>query len=251
MNNDNNLLLSLTNGIRIIKFNRPSKRNALNSELYVQITRILTEDSKNDNVVGTIFTGIGDYYTSGNDFRMEITSVERECDKVQAFISALIDYPKLLIAIVNGPAIGVGVTTLAFFDIVYASDRATFQTPFVKVGLCAEGCSSYLFPRIMGKTRACEMLLLGKRFSAKQACEAGLVSEVIPHGELENFLKQILQYGSLPLKSLLKSKKLINDNVRQKLHEVNKREMAMVGECIGSEEFLNFAIGFLSKKNKL
>jgi Delta3-Delta2-enoyl-CoA isomerase len=63
-----------------------------------------------------------------------------------------------------GPAIGFGVTTLALCDVVYSVPHATFKTPFMQLGFCAEGCSSLLFPRIMGPSRANEMLVSYLKF---------------------------------------------------------------------------------------
>jgi peroxisomal 3,2-trans-enoyl-CoA isomerase len=84
------------------------------------------------------------------------------------FIDAMIDFEKPIAALVNGPAIGIGVTHLPLCDLVLSSDSAYFLTPFTRLGLTPEGCSSYTFPKIMGTSMASEMLMLNAKFNAKE-----------------------------------------------------------------------------------
>ena len=255
MNNSQNLLVSLNNGVRLIKFNRPSKKNAINGSMYSEITKILNEDATNDDVIVTVFTGAGSFYSSGNDLEgnSEFTeeAMRAACDRVVRYVDAFIDYPKLLIAVINGPAIGIAVTTLGLFDVVYASNKATFHTPFAALGLCAEGCSSYLFPRMMGKSNASQVLLLGRKITANEAFDLKLVSEVIPHEKLDELFTKLNNYAELPLRPVIKSKELINGPWRQKLREVNRQEMDTVYRCLVDGDFIEGYTKFLTRRGKL
>lgn len=91
---------------------------------------------------------------------------------------------KPVVAAVNGFAVGLGVTMLLHCDLVYAAKSATFQMPFVKLGLVPEFGSTVLLPRLVGLQKATELLLLGKRFTADQAETMGLVAGVFPDNEL-------------------------------------------------------------------
>ena len=75
-------------------------------------------------------------------------------------MAAFIDFPKPLISAVNGPAVGISVTVMGLFDLVYASDKATFHTPFMELGQSPEGCSSFMFPRIMGTAKVLHGVLI-------------------------------------------------------------------------------------------
>ena len=96
------------------------------------------------------------------------------------FLQALADHEKPLIAAVDGPAIGVGTTLMLHCDLVFASPRALFQTPFVNLGLVPEAASSLFGPRLMGHARAFELLVMGEPFSAEHAKEAGSVNHIVP-----------------------------------------------------------------------
>ncbi|XP_035286493.1 enoyl-CoA delta isomerase 2-like isoform X1 [Anguilla anguilla] len=249
------LLVTTESNITTIRYNRPHRKNAISNVMYHEIVKALELAGKDESVMA-VLTGTGDYYCSGNDlanFKSVEDSVEEDKDHMfRDFVRAFIDFPKPLIAVVNGPAVGAAVTVLGLVDMVYATERATFHTPFVKLGLCPEGCSSYLFPKIMGPAKASEMLLFGKKLSATEACQQGLVTEVFPDSTFQTEVWERLKaYTQLPRDSLALSKRLIRSVEKEKLHSVNDRECEQVKERLHSEEALNAVIHFLQAKSKL
>lgn len=147
----------------------------------------------------------------------------------------------------NGPAIGIAATTAALCDVVYCSDKAYFHTPFVNLGLCAEGASSFTYPAILGRSKASETILLGRKLTAKDARKFGLVSEIIPHQQLEDFIKSLSLYGQLPVNTLKLNKKMLMTNVRAALTNSNNREIENLRLCLQSEEFSKALLTFLNK----
>lgn len=167
------------------------------------------------------------------------------------FIDALINFPKILITFVNGPAVGAGVTMLGLCDVVYASDTATFRTPFTKLGLVPEGCSSFLFPNIMGRSLASEMLLFGRTLSAQEALATGLISKVVPKNNILQFIEELKQYSKIPLETSMRNKELITGNLQKKLREVNAEECVKLMDSFRSEAFAMSMMEFMTRKSKL
>ena len=155
--------------------NRPKKRNAITFEMYNEIQAALDEAAARDDVAVAVLTGSGEFYSSGNDLSNfanippegPAALAEQAGDVLEAFVDKFITFPKVLVAAVNGPAVGIPVTTLPLCDIVYASHTATFHTPFTSLGQSPEACSSVTFPAIFGQTRANEMLLFGRKISGE------------------------------------------------------------------------------------
>ncbi|KAJ0060013.1 hypothetical protein NL108_018431, partial [Boleophthalmus pectinirostris] len=200
------LLVTTENNITTITLNRPAKKNAITTEMYREIMAALDQASSDSSVL-TVFTGAGDFYCSGNDLTnfTEIPEggLEQKAkdggELLRQYVKSYIDFPKPLVAVVNGPAVGVSVTVLGLFDLVYATERATFHTPFSQLGQSAEGCSSYTFPKLMGHAKACEMLLFNKKLSAVQACHLGLVTEVFPDSTFQTEVwTRLKSYARLP-----------------------------------------------------
>ncbi|XP_015710038.1 enoyl-CoA delta isomerase 2, mitochondrial isoform X2 [Coturnix japonica] len=253
------LIVTTENKITKIMFNRPDKKNAISHKMYREIINALQEAAKNDCTFAVI-TGNGEYYTSGNDLNnfsniqpSEMKKAAKDgAELLKEFVGSFIDFPKPLVAVVNGPAIGISVTLLGLFDLVYASDKATFHTPFSQLGQSPEGCASYVFPKIMGAAKASEMLLFNKKLTAAEACALGLVNEVFPDSTFQKEVwARLKAYASLPKNSLALSKQLVRSTEKEKLHAVNSRECELLTERWLSDECLNALVSFFQRKSKM
>ncbi|CAJ1081560.1 enoyl-CoA delta isomerase 2%2C mitochondrial [Xyrichtys novacula] len=253
------LLVTTEDKITTIRLNRPSKKNAVSVEMYKEIIEALNQAAKDDSVI-TVMTGAGDFYSSGNDLtnftQLPDGGVEQLAKQsgevLRQYVRAYIEFPKPLIAVVNGPAVGISATVLGLFDLVYATDRATFHTPFSQLGQSPEGCSSYTFPKIMGTAKAAEMLLFNKKLTASQACEFGLVTEVFPDSNFQTEVwTRLKNYAKLPPNSLALSKQLIRSTERERLLQVNDAEVERLVERWLSDECMNAIMTFFQAKAKL
>lgn len=239
-------------GVAELAFNRPARYNALNPLAYRDWLSAIQWAARCDAVKIVVLTGRGKYYTSGQELmEPDLSPAGVEFNKkrrlvTKTLVDELINFPKLLIAGVNGPAIGFGVTTLALCDVVYSVPEATFNTPFMKLAFCAEGCSSILFPRIMGASKANEMLLMGRKFTAKELVECGFISRTLP---VDGFHKKVLELAeeaaNFSGEALAVTKKLIRDVDRQQLLKVNEVEMLELTERMKSKESLDSIMKFV------
>ncbi|CEG70135.1 hypothetical protein RMATCC62417_06084 [Rhizopus microsporus] len=246
-------------GVAEIAHNRPKRYNALSPQSYKDWLTALQWAAKEDAVRVAVLIGRGKYYSSGQELALTDAD-EEELDRrratTQNVVSEMIRFPKLLIGAVNGPSIGFGTTTLALCDVVYSTPEATFGTPFMKLGFCAEGCSSVLFPRIMGSSRANEMLLLGRTFTAKEMVDCGFVSRLI---ETENFRQKVLEIANeaaqFSVEAVKTTKRLIRGVDIELLEQVNVEEIKALKGRMESPDSLESIMKFIEetkrkKKNK-
>jgi len=232
--------------LMIICFNVPKRKNAITNVMYQGLTHFLTAAAEDENITVVAITGTGDFFSSGNDFGAVLRGdsdsstdpdPHRGLKIVQSFIDMVIDFPKPLVAVVNGNAIGVAVTILGLMDLVYATDQAWLHTPFTMIGLCPEGCSSFTFPQIMGAQKASELLLLGKKVTTTEAEKLGLVTEVLPSAIFESVVwPKIKHFSELPPLSLKHGKQLCRDINREILHKTNHAECEMLKMLTGTEQ---------------
>lgn len=240
----------LSDGIRTLRINRPEKKNALNLDMYKTLAEGLREADDDARVRVILIGGCQDSFTSGNDLADFIAAPPTDADSpVMQFLSAISAARKPIVAEVAGVAVGIGVTMLLHCDLVYAASSATFQLPFVNLGLCPEGGSSLLLPRIMGHQRAAELLLLGEMFSAEKACSVGIVTAVVPDEELSALARnRALQLAAQPPAAMRLSKSLLKRDYAASLQETIIAEVTQFKTCLKSPEAAEALQAFMQRR---
>jgi 2-(1,2-epoxy-1,2-dihydrophenyl)acetyl-CoA isomerase len=176
-------------GAATIELARPETMNAWNKQLGLDLLAAVNEVAADDAVRAVCVTGSGRGFSSGADLRDisdEQTPQGRPdvykalTERYHPIITGLRTMPKPVVAAVNGPAVGIGLSLALCADLVVAKESAYFLLAFVNIGLAPDGGSSLFVPERVGFTRAIEMAMLGERIPAPQAVEWGLINRSIP-----------------------------------------------------------------------
>ena len=244
------ILVETRDRVARIEFNRPDKKNALSPGMYAAVAQALAAADADAGVRAVLIHGQAGCFTSGNDVR-DFLELERApgASPASGFLRAISSAQKPLVAAVGGPAIGVGTTMLLHCDLVYAAPGARLQLPFVPLGLLPEAASSLLLPRLAGYQRAAELLLLGQPFSAEQALAAGIVTAIVPEGELlERARQAALALAALPPVSVRMTKALMKREAAGAVQERMTEELQLFGERLRSPEAKEALGAFLEKR---
>jgi enoyl-CoA hydratase/carnithine racemase len=189
------ILYDVKDRILTITLNRPDKLNAFSMVMRDELIDAFTRADADDDVRVVIVTGAGRAFCAGADLgggkstfdynaKPEKISAEAHRDNGGRVTLRIYDCLKPVIAAINGPAVGVGVTMTLAMDIRIASDKARFGLVFARRGIVPEACSSWFLPRIVGIGQALEWAFSGRIFPAEEALKAGLVRSIHPQEEL-------------------------------------------------------------------
>ena len=199
--------------IRILRLNRPDKKNALTDAMYETLSEALEKAAVSKTIRCMVIAGGPAAFTAGADVQDFLHAAQhKEGLRPQAmrFLHRIAHAGKPLVAAVQGVAVGIGTTMLLHCDYVVAAIDARFSTPFVNLGLVPEAGSSLLMPRLMGPRRAFELLVMGHPFDADEAKALGLVNAVVPADEVEpEAMKAARQIAALPAEAVAASRRLI------------------------------------------
>jgi len=233
-----------------IQFNRPSKKNAMTSAMYIAMADLLNAAAKDDSVRVVLWHGAGDSFCAGNDIEDFLKNPMGPGDSPQSrLIDAFIAFDKPIVAAVHGFAIGGGTTMLTHCDFVYASESAKFRVPFINLALVPEFGTSYSLPARIGYLRAAELIQLGQPFDAQRAAELGLVTRVVPDQELLATATETAQkLAEKPASALQACKRLMRQPVRPQLEQAAKLENEEFSARLRSADTKEALTAFFAKR---
>ena len=244
--------VKVTNRDRIlaIELDRVDRKNAITADMYQAMADALRTAESDGQVRVVLIHGKPDCFTAGNDLK---DFLERppagDNSPVFQFLQAISSATKPLVAAVGGPAVGIGTTMLLHCDFIYAAPNARFQMPFVTLGLVPEAASSLLLPMLAGYQRAAELLLLGKPFTAEKALDAGIVTEIIPDGDLLDYAREVAEgIAALPPSSVRMTKALMKSRHGAAVREAMAAEGEKFRAQLGSPEAKEAMQAFFEKR---
>jgi enoyl-CoA hydratase/carnithine racemase len=185
------IIWNISDKVLSITLNRLDKKNALTLQMYRQLSGLLIK-AADDEAVGVVtITGGESCFSAGNDLHDFLSAgLLDDNHPVVQFLQIIAAFKKPLIAGVSGYAVGIGTTLLMHCDLVYATEQAIFQLPFVQLGLCPEGASSLILPNLMGYHKAAELLLFGEPFGPAKALECSMINDIIRDQPITQFIAQ-------------------------------------------------------------
>jgi enoyl-CoA hydratase/carnithine racemase len=233
-----------------VQLNRPAKRNAMTSAMYVALAEIFKQAANDENTRVVLWHGAGDSFCAGNDIEDFLRNPPGPGESPQAgLMDGLVNFDKPLVAAVQGAAIGGGTTMLTHCDFIYAGESTRFQMPFINLAVVPEFGSSCSVPARIGHVRAAELILLGIPFDARRAAELGLVTQVLSDKEvLARATETAGKLAAKPAGALQASKRLMKQPFREKIEAAMKAENQEFSAQVRSEDAKEAFTAFLEKR---
>ncbi len=237
--------------VGLITLNRPERLNAWSMEMAAGVREAIEECNADDGCGAVVITGAGRGFCSGADLKHDrnapVSPRRRGDDEPMPFF---MNRSKPLIAAINGPAVGVGLTLTLCCDVRIASEQARLSARFVRIGLTPELGSTYFLPQITGLGAALDLILTGRIVDAAEAERLGLVNRVVPHEQLlDEALAYAEQVAFNPTPHVRWAKRLVYSNAaNDNLRSVLQAEDEIFGQATRSPAFAEAGRAFVEKR---
>jgi 2-(1,2-epoxy-1,2-dihydrophenyl)acetyl-CoA isomerase len=246
-------------GAATIELSRPETMNAWNKQFGLDLRAAVEEVAADDTVRAVCVTGAGRGFSSGADLRdmggQELTDQGRPdvhkalTERYHPIITGLRTMPKPVVAAVNGPAVGIGLSLALAADLVVAKESAYFLLAFVNIGLAPDGGSSLFVPERVGFTRAIEMAMLGERIGAKQAAEWGLINQAVADDAFEATVERLMdRLAAGATGAYAGVKRQLNAWLYARMDDQLELEAQVQRDMAHSDDFVEGVTAFLQKR---
>ena len=248
------ILVEVVDSVSVMTMNRPERLNAWTPKMGAELSEAIQLANEDDDVVAMVLTGAGRGFCAGADieavFKAQADGQDTGNSGGTRDLVNQIRESKPMVAAINGPAVGVGLTQVLPMDYLIAGENAKLSMRFVKMGLVPELASSHFLATRMGFGNASELMLSGKTIMADEAKELGLVDRVTSQEDLLAVSIEVAKgMGDNPLASVRHIKQLLTANTSESdLKAVQKREMEALKECYESAEHKEAISAFLEKR---
>ena len=244
--------------LQIAYLNQPETYNSLNKILLKELRTFVHEASKNPEVRCIAISGRGKAFCSGQNLKEALSLGNAEDDRIIQRI--VIDYynplvkeiahaKKPVVSLVNGAAVGAGAMLALICDISLATKLSYFSQAFVNIGLIPDTGGTYWLPKLLGRQQANYLAFTGKKLSATEAKNMGLIADVFPD---ENFMESAMEVlttlSNLPTKAISLTKKAFNESYENSLSEQLDVEGILQQEAAETEDFREGVTAFLEKR---
>jgi enoyl-CoA hydratase/carnithine racemase len=264
------ILFEIEDPVATVTINRPERLNALTERTQVELRHALTRAETDERVVGIVLTGAGRAFSAGADMKylgeiaaagrvsqdpalaqMESESRDRDIEPEFAVTWSFIpSLKKPVVAAVNGPCAGMSMAIAAMCDLRFAADSAIFTTSFSQRGLVAEHGLSWILPRLLGPSRALDLLWSARRVGAEEALRLGLVDRVVPDGEVvaaaREYIADLAAHSSPT--SIMVMKRQVYLHLMRPLHEAMKETNRLMAESMTRPDFREGVESFVEKR---
>ena len=252
----NSLIVDIRDHVATLTFNRPQVRNAMDYDLMIALkasTEAILDDA---NVRAVVIRGAGGAFMAGGDisqFREHIDTlpalITKEAREFHYSILALRRMAKPVLAVVEGPCAGAGMSMMAACDLAIATNDAMFTLAYSNLGASPDGGSSYFLPRILGYRKAIELALLPDRFDAATALNIGLVNWVVPAAELDARVATLAKrLASGPTIAFAKTKALMNQSMDMSIEAQLEAEVHAFADCARGNDLREGVMAFVEKR---
>jgi 2-(1,2-epoxy-1,2-dihydrophenyl)acetyl-CoA isomerase len=252
---DGSVLFEVRDNVAHVTLNRPQAGNALDLEMAKQLMAVASRCEANRSVRAVLLSGAGKSFCAGGDVKVfaaqaDLLQYLREITSyLHLAISRFAQLDAPVIAAVHGSAAGGGFSLAISCDLVIAAESATFLMAYSKIGMAPDGGSTYFLPRLVGLKRAMELALTNRVLSAREACDWGLVTEVVPADRLmtrAEVLARSLAQG--PTGAFGSAKRLLHGGWKQTLETQMELESRAIAEAGGTEDGQEGIRAFLEKR---